>query len=205
MLVSPLRSAVATQASWSVAGTHHPRKSLLVPASSGPNSSLLGLPWWLRMKRSCLQCRRPRSDPWVRKIPWRREWLSTPMFLPGESHGQRSLAGHSPWGRRKSDTTERLALSLFSLQGSETAPAARKWKSSPDPRGLVPLHTHAHLCTPVTPVHTPGRETHRHHQLPLPRCLRIKTPKYKTDQHCYKFSKDFKNGPHQKTKSSIKK
>ena len=35
-------------------------------------------------------------DPWVRKIPWRREWLPTPVFLPGESHGQRSLEGHSP-------------------------------------------------------------------------------------------------------------
>ena len=35
-------------------------------------------------------------DPWVRKIPWRREWLPTPVFLPGESHGQRSLEGHGP-------------------------------------------------------------------------------------------------------------
>ena len=34
-------------------------------------------------------------DPWVGKIPWRREWLPTPVFLPGESHGQRSLAGYS--------------------------------------------------------------------------------------------------------------
>ena len=37
-------------------------------------------------------------NPWVRKIPWRREWLLTPVFLPGESHGQRSLAGCSLWG-----------------------------------------------------------------------------------------------------------
>ena len=42
----------------------------------------------------------PRFDPWVRKIPWRREWLPTPLFLPGEFHGQKSLAGYSPWGRR---------------------------------------------------------------------------------------------------------
>jgi len=40
------------------------------------------------MKRICLQCRRPRFDPWVGKIPWRREWLPTPVFWPGESHGQ---------------------------------------------------------------------------------------------------------------------
>ena len=45
-------------------------------------------------------------DPWVRKIPWRRTWQSTPVFLPGESHGQRSLAGYSPWGHKQLDTTE---------------------------------------------------------------------------------------------------
>ena len=39
-------------------------------------------------------------DPWVEKTPWRRAWQPTPAFLPGESHGQRSLAGYSPWGRR---------------------------------------------------------------------------------------------------------
>ena len=50
-----------------------------------------GLPWWLRWWRICLQCGRPRFDPWVRKIPWRREWQQTSV-LPGESHGQRSLA-----------------------------------------------------------------------------------------------------------------
>ena len=40
------------------------------------------------------------------KIPWRREWLLTPACLPGESHGQRSLAGYSPGGRKESDMTE---------------------------------------------------------------------------------------------------
>ena len=40
------------------------------------------------------------DNPWVRKIPWRRERSPTPVFLPGESHGQRSLAGYSPWGCR---------------------------------------------------------------------------------------------------------
>ena len=46
--------------------------------------------------------------PWVGKIPWRGEGLPTPVFLPGEFHGQRSLVGYSPWGRNESDTTERL-------------------------------------------------------------------------------------------------
>ena len=40
-------------------------------------------------------------DPWVRKIPWRREWLPTPVFLPGKSHGQGSLAGYSSWGHKR--------------------------------------------------------------------------------------------------------
>ena len=44
--------------------------------------------------------------PWVRKIPWRRKWQSTPVFLPGKCHRERSLAGYSPWRRKESDTTE---------------------------------------------------------------------------------------------------
>ena len=47
-------------------------------------------------------------DPWVRKIPWRRKWQSTPVLLPGKSHGHRSLVGYSPWGRKELDMTERL-------------------------------------------------------------------------------------------------
>ena len=53
-------------------------------------------------------------DPWVRKIPWSRKWQSTPVFLSGESHGQRSLAGYSPWGHKEWDTAESLTLSLSS-------------------------------------------------------------------------------------------
>ena len=48
----------------------------------------------------------------VGKIPWRRRWQSTPVFLPGESLGQRSLAGCSAWGRKGADRTDRLTLSL---------------------------------------------------------------------------------------------
>ena len=53
--------------------------------------------------------RRRGFDPRVRKIPWRRIWQPTPVFLPGEFHGQRSLAGYSPWGCNESDTTEQLS------------------------------------------------------------------------------------------------
>ena len=45
-------------------------------------------------------------DPWVGEIPWRREWLPTPVFLPGEFHGQRNLVGYSPWGHKESDMSE---------------------------------------------------------------------------------------------------
>ena len=56
-------------------------------------------------KPAC-QCRRHGFNPWVGKIPWRRKWQPTPVFLPGESHGQRSLACYSPWGHKELDTTE---------------------------------------------------------------------------------------------------
>ena len=46
------------------------------------------------------------SIPWVGKIPQRRAWQPTPIFLPGEFHGQRSLVGCSPWGHKESDVTE---------------------------------------------------------------------------------------------------
>ena len=65
-------------------------------------------PWWLRWSRIWLQYRRPRFNPWVGKIPWRRKWQPTPVFLPGKSHGQWSLGGYSPWGFKESDRTERL-------------------------------------------------------------------------------------------------
>ena len=48
-------------------------------------------------KESACQCRRHEFSPWVGKIPWRKKWLPTPVFLPGESHGQRSLEDYSPW------------------------------------------------------------------------------------------------------------
>ena len=69
------------------------------------------LPRWCSGKESASQCRRRRRhgfNPWVRKIPWRRAWQSTPVFLPGKFYGQRRLAGYSPWGHKESRTTERL-------------------------------------------------------------------------------------------------
>ena len=61
------------------------------------------LPRWLSGEESDCQGRRHGFDPWVGKIPWRREWHPTPVLLPGESHGQRSLVGYSPWGDKEYD------------------------------------------------------------------------------------------------------
>ena len=65
----------------------------------------------IQMVKKLHAIRRPGFDPQIGKIPWRRKWQFTPVFLPGEFHGWRSLAGHSPWGRKELDTTEPL-LSL---------------------------------------------------------------------------------------------
>ena len=56
------------------------------------------------------RCRGCELDPWVRKIPWRRAWQPTLVFLPGESLGERSLAGYSPWVAKNQDTTEQLNM-----------------------------------------------------------------------------------------------
>ena len=61
---------------------------------------MAGLPRQLSGKESTCQCTRRRLDPRVGKIPWRRKWQPAPVVLPGKFHGQRSLAGYSPWGRR---------------------------------------------------------------------------------------------------------
>ena len=50
--------------------------------------------------------RRLRFNPWVGKIPWRRKWQPTPVFLLGKFHGQKSLVGYSPWGHKESGMTE---------------------------------------------------------------------------------------------------
>ena len=57
------------------------------------------------------------QETWVQflceKIPWRRAWQPTPVFLPGKSHGQRNLVGYSPWVHKVSETAERLSVYIF--------------------------------------------------------------------------------------------
>jgi len=76
-------------------------------------SHLFAMKWWgfpggSSGKRICQwrNCKRRCFDPWMGNILWRRAWQPTPVFLPGESHGQRSLEGYSPQGRNESDMTE---------------------------------------------------------------------------------------------------
>ena len=61
------------------------------------------------------RCKRPRFDFWIRKVPRKRAEQPTPVYLPGECHGQRGLAGYSSWGHKQSDMTEWLSLSHFFL------------------------------------------------------------------------------------------
>ena len=55
-------------------------------------------------------------EPWVRKIPWRREWLPTLVFMPGESHGHQSIEGYWPWGPKESYVTKQLTHTDYHLQ-----------------------------------------------------------------------------------------
>ena len=69
----------------------------------------LGLSCWLRWQRIHLQYMRPGFDRWLGKIPWRMGWQPTLVYLPEERYGQRSLAGHSLWGCKESDSTEQIS------------------------------------------------------------------------------------------------
>ena len=102
------------------------------------------LPRWLRGKESACQygrCKKGRFNPWVEKIPWRRKWQPTPVFLPGQSHGQRCLVGCTTWSHKELETTEhahtcnsayveRSGLGLIRLVGAVTLqPGHQSWPS----------------------------------------------------------------------------
>ena len=86
------------------------QSSSVLALCRGPISNASPLKTWgfitisqmVQRKRICQQCKRPGFDPWVGKIPWRREWQPTPVSLPGEFHRQRSLMGYSPWVLKES-------------------------------------------------------------------------------------------------------
>ena len=84
----------------------------------------MGFPGGVVGKESNHQCRRPKIlgfNPRVGKIPWRRKWQPTPVFLLGESYEQRSLEGCSPWGHKELVTTEQIhmnALGVYDIGSS---------------------------------------------------------------------------------------
>ena len=91
--------------------------------------SYMGLPWWLGWKESACQARKLGFGPWV----WRRKWQPTPVFLPGESHGQRNLAGYSPWGHKELDMTDWLGVQASNTHKARKNSAVtqeifNKWK-----------------------------------------------------------------------------
>ena len=110
-----------------------------------------GLPWWLSSKESACECRRCGFDPWVGKIPWRRNWEPTAVFLPEESHGQKGLVGYSPWVCKRVGHNLRQQGQLYAILGNEvehpnaTACNKKAIVNSPQP---VPVNL---TLTPLDP------------------------------------------------------
>ena len=135
-------------------------------------------PW----KRTRLPSRRCRFDPWAGKILWRRAWQPTPIFLPGESHGQRSLAGYSPQGRRRVRddlTTKQQKLKKCCWPGPGHRPERTKlpanWRGRQldgalqrTPSTPVDWPPHPGRLIALTSAHTSGPSTspshHTHYQ-----------------------------------------
>ena len=99
--------------SWNLLGGHACPSLPWLHTVFGDHSPPDGASQMVLVYHPICQCGRHKRwefDPWIWKIPWKRAWQPTPIFLPGESHGQRSLAGYSPWGYKESDTTEHTTI-----------------------------------------------------------------------------------------------
>ena len=117
--------------------------------------------------RRCRRCQRCRIDSWVGKIPWRRKWQPAPVFLPGESHGQRSLVGYSPWGPEL-DTT----------MHAPTQASQNRFSSASCFLSFRERHTHSLSLT-----HIPS-QSYSWSQSVSPRCFPTCTPSvYYTHSH----------------------
>ena len=112
----------------------------------------------------CPQCGKPRFDPWVGKILWRRKWQPTPVFLPGESHGGRSLVGYSPRGCKKSDTTELLHKanvdSLRKLWNQGLNSLARRFHKVPECYLVVLLQILRYVRISTEPYRDGNKQQH---------------------------------------------
>ena len=82
----------------------------IFPLVCQPNKGFTGGSISREPTSQCRRCWRRGFSPWLRKISWRRPWQPTPVFLPGEAHGQGSLAGYIPWGRKESNRTAKSLM-----------------------------------------------------------------------------------------------
>ena len=85
----------------------------------------------------CRRCWRQGFSPCVRKISWRRPWQPTPVFLPGESHGQGSLAGYSPWGRKESNMTAKSLTWLKQLRMHACTASQTNWEKEAQSHSIL--------------------------------------------------------------------
>ena len=111
----PLEKEMATQSSilaWRIPWTEKPAGlqstgSQRVGHDRATSLQTLLMAQWWTSRMQCRRRRRPEFNPWIRKIPWRRKWQPTPVFLSGISHGQKSLVHYSPWTPKESVMAER--------------------------------------------------------------------------------------------------
>ena len=94
--VSQLTCLIISRVSWGHSTPYSFKLCLNFPGGAGGKESTC------KYRR----CERHGFNPWVAKVPWSRKWQPKPVFLPGKFHGQRSLVGYSPWGRKELDMTE---------------------------------------------------------------------------------------------------
>ena len=87
------------------------------------NFTCMGFPGGSEVKVSACNAGDLGSIPGSGRFPWRRKWQPTPVFLPGESYGRRSLVGYSPRGRKESDMTERLHFTSLTLKAKDNKTA----------------------------------------------------------------------------------
>ena len=100
----------------------------------------MGFPRGASDKESSCQCGRCRCNPWVRKIPWERKWQPISVFLPGKSHGGRSLEGYSPWRYKELDMTEHTHTVLCNQNLSLVAKHVHYPKRKPCPSPFTSHH-----------------------------------------------------------------
>ena len=141
---------------------------------------------WFSGKESTCQCRRFRRlrfDPWVRKIPWRRKWQPSPVFLPGKSHGQKRLAAYSPQGRKELDGTERAhALLVLPTEPLLGHPGPQFLELTED---VAEIALNSPPLSDLSPCFTPDRcwsqqlfsENHLHPNFCIIICFRGTRPK----------------------------